>query len=564
MEFLIGIIIVGIILLLVSMFFKKKYYRKVDQLESWKVDMMNNQSILHELSKVKSLKMTGQTEQLFEKWRRQWEDIVAVELPEVEEMLFDAENRIDRFLFHKANAIFTSIEEILNQAEDKVEKIKEELDELVGSEEQNRREMEELSVGFHECKKKLLTQRHQFGPAVVLLEERLADIETNFQAYDEKTNNGDYLEAREIVLNLMKEYDEISSLMETIPSLLQICKQELPQQLKELKDGYYSMSDQGFFLEHLELEGKIISLEKNLIEWQEEVGQLQIDAVHEHVEKAKDEINELYDLLEEEVHGRHYFIQNKEKLKESFYSLKGENESIKVEVDFVKQGYMLQEEELQMANSFELRLKSHIHKFDSIQEMIDGKEIPFSLVSKELQTLREELEKLEENQRLYNEKLQALRQDELTARDKIVELKKSLQETKRKIAQSNLPGLPSQFQDLIQQASGYLANVEESLQEKPLNISVVNHYLENAIRSVEHFVTSTNEIIEQVRLAEKVIQYGNRYRSRYPSVKDGLSAAEAAFRSYEYQAALEQAAAAVEAVEPGALKKIEQWIYEGA
>jgi septation ring formation regulator len=64
------------------------------------------------------------------------------------------------------------------------------------------------------------------------------------------------------------------------------------------------------------------------------------------------------------------------------------------------------------------------------------------------------------------------------------------------------------------------------------------------------------ELIENVMLAEKAIQYGNRYRSQYPSVAKGLSEAEKAFRHYDYQDALEQAAASIEGVDPEALKKI--------
>ena len=61
-------------------------------------------------------------------------------------------------------------------------------------------------------------------------------------------------------------------------------------------------------------------------------------------------------------------------------------------------------------------------------------------------------------------------------------------------------------------------------------------------------------------LAEKAIQYGNRYRSQYPSVAKGLTDAENAFRHYEYQEALEQAAASLESIDPGALKKIKATI----
>ncbi len=78
--------------------------------------------------------------------------------------------------------------------------------------------------------------------------------------------------------------------------------------------------------------------------------------------------------------------------------------------------------------------------------------------------------------------------------------------------------------------------------------------------TVDHFYKKTDELIEDVVLSERIIQYGNRYRSRYSSVRDGLRNAEEAFRQYEYRRALEEAATTLEKVEPGALKKIEKML----
>ncbi|MDQ7860918.1 septation ring formation regulator EzrA [Peribacillus frigoritolerans] len=47
-----------------------------------------------------------------------------------------------------------------------------------------------------------------------------------------------------------------------------------------------------------------------------------------------------------------------------------------------------------------------------------------------------------------------------------------------------------------------------------------------------------------------MIQFGNRYRSSHDIVAESLREAEAKFRSYEYQAALETAATAIEKGRP--------------
>lgn len=106
----------------------------MDRLETWKIDLFNR-PVLDEMSKVKQLNMTGQTEELFERWRTQWDDVVTMKLPNLEEMLFDAEEYIDRYRFKKAKTIQLEISRNLQETEDQIKKILEELHELVGSEE---------------------------------------------------------------------------------------------------------------------------------------------------------------------------------------------------------------------------------------------------------------------------------------------------------------------------------------------------------------------------------------------------------------------------------------------
>ena len=114
----------------------------------------------------------------------------------------------------------------------------------------------------------------------------------------------------------------------------------------------------------------------------------------------------------------------------------------------------------------------------------------------------------------------------------------------------------------MEDAKESIGNVIMKLDEKPLNIQTIQQYLEVAVLTVEKIVNTTNDMIETVMLVEKVIQYGNRYRRRYPSVAQGLQDAEASFRGFDYKTALEQAATAIEEIDPSAMKKIEDLISE--
>ena len=162
------------------------------------------------------------------------------------------------------------------------------------------------------------------------------------------------------------------------------------------------------------------------------------------------------------------------------------------------------------------------------------------------------------------QKLHDLRKDELESRGKMKELRTKLQQSARWIKQYNVPGVPEDYKELISEAKEALDDVEEKLKETPLDMTSVQIFLEKAVSSTEKFEEMTKELIENMMLAEKVIQYANRYRRRYSGVQSVLQSAEEKFRRYEFAAALEEAAAVLEEIEPGILKemKIELDYYQ--
>ncbi|MDR7239739.1 septation ring formation regulator EzrA [Neobacillus drentensis] len=555
MKYFIGFFILLLALFVIGYLIKKRYFKEMDRLEAWKIDLMNR-PVLDEMSKVKLLNMTGQTEELFERWRNQWDDVVTVQLPDLEEMLFDAEEYIDRYRFSKAKGIQQAINAKLQETEDQINSILEELHELVGSEEKNRVEIEELKDQYRESKKMLLAHRHSFGNSEKSLEEQLNGVSLKFQEFDEKTEHGNYLEAREVVLMIHSQLGIIKKDMDLIPQLLIECQSLLPNQLSDILDGYREMSGQEYYLEHINVEKEIERLEEKLSENLVLIEAAKIDEAVDGIKEVKERIDVLFDLLEKEVHAKHFVLKNEKLASDLLVSAQEENSYLSSEVVHVQESYQLSEGDFETQRQLEKELSTVYKHFEILIEKVKINETAQTVISEELAQIKEQLDIIREGQQDFALKLQALRKDEFEAREKLKELSKKVGETVRLVSKSNVPGLPEDYKYLFEDTNDSLQNVKYQLEEKPLNISALNQYLEIAVLTVEKLSNSTIELLENVMLAEKAIQYGNRYKSQYPAVAKGLSDAEMAFRHYEYQEALEQAAATLDIIDPDALKKI--------
>lgn len=561
MEYVIGGIVIVILIYIAGYLMKKKLYKEVDRLETWKLDI-TNRPVLDEMSKVKRLNMIGQTEELFERWRNEWDEIVTVKLPNVEEFLFDAEEYIDKYRFSKAKEKQLFIDKLLAEIEGEIKALLKELNDLVGSEEKNRLEIEELKRMYRERKKQLLAHRHSFGKAEALLEQELSLVAEKFTEYEEKTEQGNYLEARETVMLINEMLHQLELKMEAIPNLLTDCQTKLPTQLADLKEGYAEMLAQGYILEHIQLEKEIEQYDKDLVILLEAVNKAEIEEVQQKVSELKDAIEFCYDVLEKEAIAKQYIYQHEKTVRDQFFTAKEKNYDLKDELEQISESYHLQEGDIETQHMLEKALMSLEKRYGYIEQKIIAQKTAYTHIMDDLIVIKDELEQIKMNQEVYSEKLQALRKDEMDAHEQIKLLKKQIADTIRLISKSNVPGLSDEYKLLMEEAKESIQQVVTRLEEKPLNISTVRQYLEIAVLSVEKAVNSTEEIVETIALAERVIQYGNRYRSSYTSIEKGLQEAEKAFHTYEYKHALEQAASAIEEVEPGAMKKIEKMLVK--
>ncbi|WP_163101212.1 septation ring formation regulator EzrA [Peribacillus alkalitolerans] len=556
MEYILVLILIVIGLITLGFFFRKKHYREIDKLEAWKMDIMNR-PVLDELAKIKQLNMTGETEELFERWRKEWDSIITVYLPDVEELLFDAEEYVDKYRFSKSKEVQQSIEEKLKEIESSIQTILSELHELVGSEEKNRTEIDELKEAYRTSKKALLAHRHTFGAAAGRLEVLLEQVVEVFSEFEEATVNGNYLKAREHVLKIKSMLKELSGKMEVIPDLLVEIQSSLPSQIEELKDGHADMVNQGYILNHIEFEKEISSMEQALDIYAEHISIAETSEILAGMQELRDSMNVLYDLLEKEAVSKQFVHKNNAQLEEGISFIQFENDKLKTEIIFVQQTYHITESELESHRQNEKQLSQLVKRFDVFRVKVEQNQTAFSLLADDMNEIEEGVTSIKKELEAFTVKLQTLRKDEIEARNTVQELKKKLASANKMIVKSNVPGLPISYKEYLQDVVVSLEDVHQKLEEKPLDMAAVHIFLEKAVDSVNEFYDLTSQLIEQMYMAERVIQYGNRYRSKYQTVAVALKNAEDKFMSFEYEQAVEEAASALEKVEPGCLQKLE-------
>lgn len=563
MEYIIIPIILLLILAIVGLMMRRKHTTIIAQLENEKLQIQNN-PINEEISKVKSLNMNGETEEMFERWRNSWDEVIDVHMTKIDSLLFDAEDQINRLRFKKATLIEREIEDYIRKCEKDKDKILEELNELIGSEEKNRIEIEQLKEYYRSARKTLLAHQHSFGVALPALEQKLEVFVQKFEEFDVLTSEGNYLQAREIVISLNNESQQTFEYINDVPTILTELQVKLPGAIQELRNGQREMEEQSYYLHHLELTEALDKLEVEFASLKEELAELKLASVKPRVAEINEEIDRFYDLLEKEVIAKNYVDQNCERLLGSITNVINSTRLVSDEATFVQQSYHLNEKDAEIPKAALKQLEALQRRYDLLAMRVSEEKSAYSSLQEELIEISEELERIHEEQGHLSNTMKKLRIDENKARTQVDNLKKTLQETDRLLNKANIPGIPEEMDARLDEAAEHIYVVMQSLQEVPLNMGTVHNNLNAATLCVEDVHAKAHELIENVMLIERIIQYGNRHRATNPKLNARLKEAEEAFHQFRYAKALEEAGTAVEEMEPGALKRIEAIVAEEA
>ncbi|GGK05498.1 septation ring formation regulator EzrA [Lentibacillus kapialis] len=558
MAYIIGSILVIIAIIITGLIIRKRVYDVVDRLEAWKMDIMNR-NIASELSRVKNLNLSGETQEKFESWKERWEYIVTKELPDIEEYLFDAEEASDRYRFPTAKKRLGIAEKTLQSVEREIDEMLEEVDQLMKSEESSRKDIEQIEPDLKALRKKLSLGRSRYGKAEAQFDYEIDELEKELGHYHESVEAGNYSEAQNLAEELKQRLDRLAAEMDEFPAIYRKCKHDLPEQLDELLKGLHDMKQDGYRIEHLGFEKEAKHHQYRLTECMESLEKGDTSTANAIIPEIEERIAEMYQLLEKEALAKNYVDTKLKPYQDALSELESNFNVTKEEVEALRENYYFEDGDMEKYLSLDKAITQLHNRLKEINDSVEHDSTPYSELREELEKGFEELGSLKEHHESLKKRIQDMRQDEIEAKEKLEEMRKQLYEVNRRLKKSNIPGVPSFIWNKMEEAVERNNRVFSALEKQPLDMIEVQQALSEAKNTVDYVAEQTETLLDQAYLTEQVIQYANRYRSRDPELAQKLTEAERLFRAYEYELALEQAARAVEEVEPGALKHIEQF-----
>ncbi|WP_307395276.1 septation ring formation regulator EzrA [Bacillus horti] len=540
------VLFIGLIVFIVfSILYRRKVMRSVDELEAEKIKL-ENRPFSAQLSRVKGLKMAGETEESFEKWRAKWEEILTVSLPEIEEVLIDIEDYADHYRFIRAAQLLRETKATLNQIESELDQIVQEIDELTSSEKQSREKISYLHEQYQEVKSALQKESLALGISYPVWHEKFKKTGTWFESFEAAQQNGDYLSAQDYVQAIEDVFTQIREALEEIPACLTLIENEIPGQLNELLQAIDEMKEKGYVLEHTGVQERYEELKKKQLTVVQYMQDGQIKEMKEWIGQVQGEIEELFLLLEEEVTSKAFVLDKLEIIPSLLEEMNETSTKLGENVQITKASYSWENEWEEEFKALSDRLIQLTEKGGQIKQLQEEVEEKYPELRTQIMHFIEEYDQYKMKVQAFEETINKLREEELKARETAVQLKQTLVKLRLKLRKSNLPGVPEHISIGLGMAEEAVDELQVILQQQQIELPRVLHVLKDAKTEVESVSQATKSVITQAHKAEQYIQYGNRFRRYDTHVDELLQEAEAAFRRCQYREALDYAEASLD------------------
>ena len=556
LYFLLIIVVLGAIGYGVAHYLSQKQSKVIEELGVKKQKLMTV-PIADILFTLKNLNLTGQTKRTYETWQATWQTITRFRFPEIEAALVSAEQYTQRLNFVKGSQISNQASQLIEETKAEVDKIYTALQKLLDSEKKNREELEVLQERYASMRKDLLAHSFSFGEALESLEKRLSYLELDFTKFNTLTNEGDHLEAKEVLGRIETEMQDFEQIVEEVPKYLKEIEEEYEDQVADLKEGYQKMVEEHYQFPKISIPAEIQKIEEIIAVAREHIKATELEEARQQLDKVAREIDQLYGVMETEYEAKAFVKRNRAQVERKLNQVLQSNRYVNVEVDRVSQNFVLANNEFNRVQEFAKQLEKEQEAVAYYSKALQNQQVPYSIVKEHYEIVLNTLKEIDENQLTLVNTLNDLSQQEKSIRDGLDVFELDLRNMKRTIEKYHLPGLPKEYLELFFATSSRIEQLSQLMNRVKLDMTEITGLNQTIEDDVEKLDIMTEEIVDHAQLTEYMIQHANRYRLDHPEIDTAIQQALEQFNHfYRYEESLAIIEKALNQVDPGSAQRV--------
>ena len=533
-AFILAVILIIVTIIIIKRNQNKKYKREIEELDIRKNNLIGV-PVLSEITKVKELVKTDNLKEKLDDWDNTFTMIRDEKIPELTDLISEADFLIDRKDYKLAIRKITSIEIEINALKKKTDKLLEEVKLITNSEERNRTLITKLKIVYREYQNKFDRTKKEYGPIVTYLEDEMNSIDKLFKEFEKAMDNNDYVSVEKKISMLDDRINTLGKLLEDIPTIVLMATVLVPNKIDEAITYYYRMKRDGYPLDYLNVEYNIKEIKNKIDNIMDNLKKLELGEAIIELKTFIEYFNELYNDFDKEKECKDIFRQN---IKELGYKIDNINKVVRdiyLQIDDIKYNYNLSDEDINKFSLLNKNLEKINQDYKILVDQGKMKNFAYSKLVDELNGLSLKLSRLQDDLDFQLRSITSMKDDETRAREQLATIEGLLKKAKYRLKDYKIPVIPSSYYIELTEAQDAIREIVKELDKKPIVIKILNIRVDTARDLVFKIYNKTNDMIKTASNSERIIIYGNRYRSSYEEIDIALTKAEELFKRGKYK-----------------------------
>ncbi|WP_057739525.1 septation ring formation regulator EzrA [Limosilactobacillus secaliphilus] len=560
LQVLIGILIVAAIAMVVVLLYQRRCSTKLKELSAG-LSQVNTDNLAKQLDKSRLDTLMGESLKRFTELRDRYDHQLVPTLTKARKQVEAIKNNLHGSALFSVGRELSVLQDETDAVIGQYKSLTQQLASLSQAVDQQMAAVSSLRTKYNQFGRLLDEKGFQYGKSKDELKDRLVQLEKKYEHFSDIVRKGDHDAAAELLQDLQSQTHDFEELMKDIPTLYRPLYAEFPDQLKELKKGYEDLSQQHYCFTEDDIDKQVDEMEKQRTDALEQLTKLNLGVVKRTNKELADQIDHLYDVMQQELDAKPHVLKAAPKLKKHLAHAKKQNEELLNELEHLSISYTLNNNELVNTRELNEQLKTIQEDVDEIEGALKDQTAIYSEIWQQQQDHEQHLTEIEEEQKKINDGVANLSTDEKRARQALQRFITSIRTTKRRVEEMNLPGIPKDYMDYFFVVSDEISKLSHAMNQSQINMEDITKQLLIVQDDLENLHDKTDNLRDSAALTERLIQYANRLSGNDQKIEDAIQASQKQFNQHQYSESLQTIGTALEEAEPGSFKRLEQEYY---
>ena len=513
--------------------------------------------LLTELSKVKELVKTDDLKKKLADWDSTINEIKSDKIDVITDLISEADFLIEKKEYQNAIKKIAYIEIMLNLLKKKTDNLLEEIKVITNSEERNRAIITKLKVIYRELESKYERTEKDYEPVKESIEQKFVDLEKSFKKFETLMDKNDYVSVEKLVINLEEELNKFKKFLEETPDIILMATVLIPNKIEETKTLYFRMQRDGYPLDYLNIEYNIKEIQNKINEIINNLKEFILGDSEVELKTMLEYFNAIYASFDKEKESKDVFREDIKKLKKKIENVNRVVYDVYIQMDDIKSNYDLTDEEIAKFSHINRDLEKINEDYKTLYEHGKGRTFAYSKLAEELIGLNNRLNRLQEDLDYRLKSITSMKDDESRAKEQLQMIESLLLQSKNKLKDYKIPVIPNNYFIELREAGEAIREIIKELDKKPIVIKVLNIRVDTARDLVFKIYNKTNDLVKSVILCEKLILYGNRYRTINEEIDKSVDEASKLFFKGSYNQAINLLTKSIGKEDPNVVDRFE-------